>query len=147
MSIASVRDDANKIGQFPLEDQPFFAASIGEALERELSDPANLVKVGEEVVRVAHDRGYTALAGASTLGERLVAAAVALSNNGLRLRQPADGDPVMIVDGILVTGAQIFDAARRLRADGASKACAVVVVATQELDLSAIVDELVILDS
>jgi orotate phosphoribosyltransferase len=98
------------------------------------------------LVEVAHNLGCTAITGASALGERLAAAAVAVGKNGLHMYRTHEQDPVLIVDGILVTGSQIMSAAMRLNSEGAPRPAAAVVVSTCDIDLSSAIDQLVVLE-
>jgi len=119
----------------PADDQLFMAAEAGESLERALADPAVLTETSLRFVEVANDLGCKRVFGASALGQRLAGAVIALAANGLKDQTAGvDGEAVLVIDGLLVTGAQLASAARRARLSGASTVCAAV-VASVEPDL------------
>jgi hypothetical protein len=133
----------------PEDDQLFMAAAAGESLERLLADPVELTKTSLRFAEVAHELGCSRVYGASDLGQRLAGAAIALSGNGLKDHTAGmDGQAVLIVDGLLVTGTQVASAARRARRDGAASVCAAVVASFEPdfTQLKQFADQLVVLE-
>lgn len=101
------------------------AARIGDQLETLLWNPAELVAVSTAIAEQAEHLGCQHLVGASELGNRLAAAAVAVSNNGLSGPPEAlNGTSVCVIDGIVSTGWNV----RRTRAELISKGAASVLV-------------------
>ncbi len=105
------------------------AASLGDQLESLLWNPTELVAVSTAIAERAEQLGCKHVVGASDMGGRLAAAAVAVSNNGLT-GPPDDfeGKRVCVVDGIVSTGWNIRRARAELIAKGASAVVAVGVV-------------------
>jgi hypothetical protein len=122
------------------------ATSLGDALELELADPDNLVRTSNRIAEVAEGTGCFALVGASSVGERLASAAVALARNGLHLHRAGTSEPTLIVDGLLVTGASIASTARRLRKEGMTRVIAAVLITTGGAEVGPQVDELIVLE-
>lgn len=90
------------------------AARLGDQLEALLWNPAELVAVSTAIAERAEQFGCKHVIGASDLGARLAAAAVAVSNNGLTgPPEDPEGTRVCLVDGIISTGWNI----RRTRAE------------------------------
>lgn len=110
--------------------QALALARAGEELEQELSDSGHLRDVCDAIVLVAEELGCTSVSGASRLGERLAGAAVALANNGLRVyshpHNSKSEERVLVVDGLLVTGAQLERQAQVVIKNGGSAYGAVV---------------------
>ncbi|MDQ6613301.1 MAG: hypothetical protein M3083_00660 [Actinomycetota bacterium] len=126
---------------------PFEAAALGNRLDDELGDPGVATEVCRALISVAGERGCILMVGASASGDRLAAVASALAANGLRratATQVLDGT-VLVVDGLLATGWQIRQAARRARDRGAGRVMAAVVIDASDVDLSDEVDDLIIL--
>jgi hypothetical protein len=131
------------------DEQLFLAAEAGESLERVLADPVELTRTSLRFVEVAHELGCNRVYGASDLGQRLAGAAIALSGNGLKDHTAGvEGQAVLIVDGLLVTGTQVASAARMARRGGAASVCAAV-VASLESDVTRLkqfADQVVVLE-
>ena len=137
MNLTAVTDEARSVGEGPREEYPFRVAVVGEHLELALADPGTLATVAQNVADVARKLSCQALAGASPLGERLAAAAVVTSDNGLRLYAGDDvPQRVLIVDGLLATGTRLAWTAQALKAAGVEKTPAAVLVTIGGLDQS-----------
>ena len=145
MTLQDVEQAAEAVKRAPLSDRALAAASLGEALECELSAPEALRSVSRRIAELADELGCDSLMGASAVGERLAAAAVALSSNGLRLQYGGSGQKVLIVDGLLVTGAQLSEAARSVRKAGAIHTAGAVVLSLNHVDLVDVIEPLVVL--
>jgi adenine/guanine phosphoribosyltransferase-like PRPP-binding protein len=116
------------------EEWPFAVAALARALDRELASPDALRAVAEELGEVAHRKGCDAVTGASPMGERLAAAIVATSRNGLRLLAPDQKAAcVLLVDGVMATGTQLARTSRAIRSMGATRTPAAVVIADGEV--------------
>jgi len=126
-------------------DRLIAATTVGELLEEGLSAPGALREASTQVAETAQRYGYRALLGASPVGDRLAAAAVALAADGLFLYRGPDDGPVLIVDGVLVTGVQLAAAARRVREDGVSRAGGAVLLAVNDIDLAPILETVIVL--
>jgi phosphoribosylpyrophosphate synthetase len=134
-SMASALERVRAVAQAPEDDQLFMAAEAGESLERALADPVVLTETSLRLVGVANDLGCKRVFGASALGQRLAGAVIALAANGLKDQTAGmQGEAVLVIDGLLVTGTQVASAARRARLGGADSVCAAV-VASVEFDL------------
>lgn len=130
MSLDELLVAARAVGEGPSEEWAFRAMDFGERLESELAHPDRLTEVSRQLVDIAARSNCEQVLGASAVGERLAAAAVALAGNGLRLfANGTPGERVLIVDGTLATGTQITKAIRQARAAGAQYTPAAVVVA------------------
>lgn len=118
----SVADDSSP-------EWPIRAMAVGEHLEAALASADALRDISLRLVRLAEESQCDVVAGASEVGHRLAAAAVALADNGLKLfSSSAPSERVMLIDGTLATGAQLIHAVRRLRAAGARDVFATVVL-------------------
>lgn len=114
-------------------DWPFRIADLARHLETELGRPDVLVEVADRLVTIAKDYGCEAITGASRVGGELAGAVVARSANGLRLFSADDpADSVLVVDGVLATGAQLVRAVMAAKDAGAKRAVAVAVLANRE---------------
>ena len=148
MTLDQVLSEARNLHDESSAEWPFAAVAVGDSLERALSTPDVLVEMAHAIAEEAEARGYSRLIGASRVGDQLAGAAVASSHAGLSLKAAADVDErVMVVDGVLVTGAQIAKVARELRASGTSTIGAVVVLALSVPETARLgIDQLVILE-
>lgn len=149
MSLEQVISEARDLNSQPREEWPLGAVAVGDSLETALSMPDALLVIARAIAAEAESRGYDELVGASRVGDRLAGAAVATSHGRLSLRTRAtNGDrKVLVVDGVLATGAQIARMARELRGSGASRIGAIVVLALTVPDNSRLgIDQLVILE-
>jgi hypothetical protein len=129
VALDDVVQAAHSVMDGPTEEWGFRAMAVGERLEAELTQPDGLTEVSRSLIAIAEERGCTQILGASAVGERLAAAAVAIAHNGLSLF--ARGDPaesVLVVDGSLATGTQIARAARQAKQAGAHFTPAAVVI-------------------
>lgn len=108
---------------------------LGEEVQSDLTEPELLREVSRRVAEIAEDRGVDVILGASSVGERIAGAAVALGSNGLRpLGGTARPRRVLIVDGVLLSGAQLERALAVAAEAGADEASAVVVVGPRPSD-------------
>jgi adenine/guanine phosphoribosyltransferase-like PRPP-binding protein len=112
---------------------PFRVQVVSQELEAQISDPEFLLQVADELLAIAEKFGCQAVSGASTMGAQLAGALAARSSNGLRLFTPADSaENVLVVDGVLATGAQVVRAVNVTRHSGARRAIAAVLIADKE---------------
>lgn len=145
MSIEAAMESIRGVGAPVGEGQLLRAAEVGETVKRELADPSALTDISRRLIAVADRLGCKRVFGASPLGERLAGAVVALANNGIKEHSAGvDGQHVLVVDGLLVTGVQIAAAVRRARAEGAPKVSAAVFASLMQ-DSEGIADDLVVL--
>jgi len=111
-------------------DWPFKVAELSEGLGNALSESPELKEISLALGRVADDCGCDAVTGASSLGERLAGAIVVGTDNGLALySRDHPAGTVLIVDGLLATGAQISRKARLVREAGTDHVVGAVVLA------------------
>jgi hypothetical protein len=145
-SMVSALAQVRAVAQASEDDQLFRAAEAGEALERALADPAVLTETSLRLIGVANDLGCKRVFGASAVGQRLAGAAVALASNGLKDQSAGvQGQAVLVIDGLLVTGTQLASAARRARLAGADMVCAAAVASVEaNLDMFARVAEKIV---
>jgi orotate phosphoribosyltransferase-like protein len=88
-----------------------------------------LISAAQAVAALAAQEGCHDLLGASPLGERLAAAAVAVAGNGLRVwGSDVDSQNVLVIDGLMVSGSQIAEASARAIQAGAAKVVATVLL-------------------
>lgn len=128
-SLQSCLDTARQAGP---SDRLFLAAEAGEALEQALADSKNLTFISRRMADVAKRTHSTRVFGASPLGERIAAATVVTAQNGLSDQKAGlEGERVLVVDGLLVTGIQVANALRRANAAGAASV-SIAVVASLE---------------
>src|SRR5262245_38751446 len=128
---------AEGVRQASEEDRLRRTIELGESLERALASPDDLRDVAKQVLAVAENLDCDAVIGASPVGDRLAAAAVAVGGNGLRSFTASGEIPehLLLVDGLLATGAQIERAAKRAHDYGVARSsCAVVLSLLTEDD-------------
>jgi hypothetical protein len=105
------------------------AVEIGDGLEVALSEPGALDEISRRIVGVASRLECGAILGASSIGDRIAGAAVAVSGNGLRTATPKSGNGhVLIVDGVLYSGVQLARAAQKAKTLGADRVSAAVLL-------------------
>jgi hypothetical protein len=97
---------------------------MAAAVEASLVGPGELRRVGKAIAAVAAGVGATSVVGASLVGERMATAAV-IEGSGLRLWSPGGAERVLVVEGLVVAGAQIGRRVAQLLAEGCSVAGAV----------------------
>lgn len=119
---------ANALAALPPTDDPLWsivAANIGEAVASSLADPTRLIDVSRRLADIFVSERCDAILGASPLGDRL-AGAVA-SRHGVRV---FDGTAlrVLVVDGVLATGAALSVTFDELRQLGVAETRAAVVI-------------------
>jgi adenine/guanine phosphoribosyltransferase-like PRPP-binding protein len=101
-----------------------------EAIASELADPDRLAAIAKAFVEIASANGAAWVVGASRDGERLAGAVALRSGGAVRLLNGAiDGQAILIVDPLLVTGAQIGDTVNDLRRRGATRLIAATIEA------------------
>jgi adenine/guanine phosphoribosyltransferase-like PRPP-binding protein len=103
----------------PLHDPmwPIAAAGVGDTVTAGLADPARLVDAADRLAAVARANSCDSIKGASALGDTL-AGAVA-SRHSLRLYDATSAaSRVLIVDGVLATGAALCLAVDEVAAAG-----------------------------
>ena len=106
------------------------ATRAAHTLEEDLVDPARLDAVTDELVQIAHRCGATMVTGASPLGHQLAGLVVGRARPNLALwAQNGARGTVLVVEGVLVSGAQMSSTARRALAAGATRIVGVAVVA------------------
>lgn len=128
MTLGELAD--NRHGMLGADDAgwPDRVAAVAERLRNELADGDSLRDAGDRIRDLAGELRMQAVTGASRLGDQLAGAVVAVSHGALHLATPADTE-VLVLDGLLATGAQIEQAVRRLRAAGAERIVGVALVA------------------
>src|SRR5437879_4924365 len=111
MDLKDLQVQAGRVEEGPPEELAFRLCALGEDVEAYLSDPAALTEVSRRIVRIAHSLNCEAVAGASSVGERMAGAASALSGSSLRVFAGQESgripDRVLLVDGLFVTGTQL----------------------------------------
>jgi hypothetical protein len=128
-ALEDVVREAHDVADESSPEWPMQAMAVGEHLEAALASADALRDVSLRLVRLAEESRCDVVAGASDVGHRIAAAAVALADNGLKLFSPSGpAERVMLIDGALATGAQLIHAVRRLRAAGARDVLATVVL-------------------
>jgi uracil phosphoribosyltransferase len=106
------------------------AIGAAHSLEDDLSDPAQVAAITKALVRVATENGAVMVTGASALGHQLAGLVAASARPHLALwAQNGARGTVMVVEGVLVSGAQMANAARRARAAGAERIVGAAVIA------------------
>jgi predicted amidophosphoribosyltransferase len=120
---------------------------VGEALEIELADPQTLVNTSTRLADIARKSGCLALTGASSVGNRLAAATVALAQDGLHLWRPGETEPVLVIDGLLATGANLSSVAWHLRREGVERTVAAAVIKAGDPEIASDISELVVLEA
>lgn len=132
-------------------DEPYFllrAAEVGEEVEATLSDPAVLRAAALAIADQAHRVGCETIVGASSSGDRLAGAVVAV-DGALHLWGTTSGSrPVMVVDHVLITGFALAEVASRVEAAGAQAITGCVLAASfaSGYELPGSVSEIVVAD-
>ena len=102
----------------------------GRELEDSLTDPVRLEEVTAQLAAVAADTGAVMITGASPLGHQLAGLVVGMTKTPLALwAQNGAHGTVLVVEGVLASGAQLTGAAKRARAAGAARVVGAAVVA------------------
>jgi hypothetical protein len=102
----------------------------GRELEDSLTDPDRLREVTAQLAEVAAATGAGMITGASPLGHQLAGLVVGMAKSPLALwAQNGAHGTVLVVEGVLASGAQLTSAARRARAAGAARVVGAAVVA------------------
>jgi len=129
LALEDVVRESESLEEIAPDQRLFAAAQIGEHLAEALTDPALLIHVSQEFIRIAQNLQCDRVMGASPVGERLAGAVVAVANNGLRMyqaRQPAEH--VLVIDGVVATGAQLSAACHQAAAQGVPRVSAAAVL-------------------
>ena len=105
---------------------PLRAAAASEELEIVLTDPAALQLAADHVREAAEKVHADSVLGASQVGNRLAAAAVARGGTLRMFAEATPGGHVLLVDSVLVTGYQLRLAEKLVRRYGATAVSACV---------------------
>lgn len=102
----------------------------GRDVEDALTDPAQLRDVTMRLAAVAAETGAAMVTGASPLGHQLAGLVVGMTQAPLTLwAQNGAHGTVLVIEGVLASGAQLTSAARRARAAGATRVVGAAVIA------------------
>lgn len=102
----------------------------GRDLEESLADPDRLREVTAQLADVAAVTGAGMITGASPLGNQLAGLVVGMAKPPLTLwAQNGAHGTVLVIEGVLASGAQLTSTARRARAAGADRVVGAAVVA------------------
>lgn len=102
----------------------------GQDVEDALTDPAQLRDMTRRLAAVAADTGAAMVTGASPLGHQLAGLVVGMTQAPLALwAQNGAHGTVLVIEGVLASGAQLTSAARRARAAGATRVVGAAVIA------------------
>jgi hypothetical protein len=102
----------------------------GRDLEDSLTDPRRLREVTVQLAAVAADTGAAMVTGASPLGHQLAGLVVGMTKSPLALwAQNGAHGTVLVIEGVLASGAQLSSAAKRARAAGATRVVGAAVIA------------------
>lgn len=102
----------------------------GRELEDSLTDPNRLQEVTGQLAAVAADTGAAMITGASPLGHQLAGLVVGMTKAPLALwAQNGAHGTVLVIEGVLASGAQLTSAAKRARAAGATRVVGAAVIA------------------
>lgn len=88
-----------------------------EELTSKAIGPGNLARLAHQIVHLCQERGISAVVGASPPGDALAGAVAGLAPEVVHL-QPGPGEPVLVVDPVLVSGIQVMKKRRQLMARG-----------------------------
>jgi hypothetical protein len=109
---------------------PVEVQRANHALEEELTDRARLEAIGAALADVARETGATMVTGASPLGHQLAGYVASHNDAGVVLwAQNGARGTVLVIEGVLVSGAQMISTARRAGAAGADRVVGAAVVA------------------
>ena len=106
---------------------PVAASGIGEVVAAQLANPELLVDIRERIAAVCVAEGCDAIAGASPIGDR-IAGAVAAAHSLRIFDDSIPSQRVLVVDGVLATGAALFLAIEEIHRAGAKETRAAVVL-------------------
>jgi hypothetical protein len=99
-------------------------------LEESLADPARLGQLADELTQVAASTGARMVTGASPLGNQLAGLVAGRPGSGLTLwAQNGAHGTLLVIEGVLASGAQLARTAARARAAGADRVVGAAVVA------------------
>jgi hypothetical protein len=102
----------------------------GHALETALANPKELQEVADQLGELATACGAVMITGASAQGHQLAGLVAARASRPLTLwAQNGAHGTVLVVEGVLVSGAQMARAAARAKAAGAERVVGVAVLA------------------
>lgn len=110
-------------------DFPARLTRLGEDLEAELSKPVVLKRIADDLAPLLRGTRCNKVVGASALGERIAGALMATHGAELVGETLHQAPRVLVVDGVLTTGAQMQRAIQGARDSGAGYVSGVVVVA------------------
>jgi hypothetical protein len=106
--------------------------SVARDLEESLTDSERLSALVSELAAVASAAGASMVTGASPLGHQLAGAMAASGPTRLALwAQNGARGTVLVIEGVLASGAQLASTARRARAAGASRVIGAAVIADE----------------
>lgn len=104
--------------------------SAARELEEALADPDRLNEVASQLAAVADATGAGMITGASSLGNQLAGIVAGRAARPLTLwTQNGAHGTVLVVEGVLASGAQLARTASRVRAAGAARVVGAAVVA------------------
>jgi hypothetical protein len=102
----------------------------GHDLEESLADPDRLRELTAQLADVAAASGAGMITGASPIGHQLAGLVAGLNGSSLALwAQNGAHGTVLVIEGVLASGAQLASTARRARAAGADRVVGAAVVA------------------
>ncbi len=111
---------AAALGALPVVHDPMWpiaAASIGEIVTAALADPTALIDATNRLADVARANGCDTIKGASPIGDSLAGAVASVHT--IRLYDATTpATRVLVVDGVLATGAALSLALEELKASG-----------------------------
>jgi hypothetical protein len=99
-------------------------------LEESLANPEHLRQLADELTQVAESTGASMVTGASPLGNQLAGLVAGQPGSGLTLwAQNGAHGTLLVIEGVLASGAQLARTATRARVAGADRVVGVAVVA------------------
>ena len=116
-----------------LGEWPFSIVTLSRELAAGLAGPEALRGIATQIQDIAEKFECTAIVGASRFGDELAGAVVATSGNGLRIfstEEPTES--VLVIDGVLSTGAQILRMIRTAKNGGAKRAVGLAILGSSQ---------------
>ena len=139
LSLAEITEAAEVLRSDSSDDRLLKAAELADQLDSALWDPTNLIEVSTAVAARAAELGCTIIAGASPVGDRIAAAAVALADTGVSgLTEEAVGQRICVVDGFVSTGWNIRNAVAEIEMQGSKSVVAVALLRGSGLGLEGV---------
>lgn len=131
MGLGALTKRGRGLQELSRAEWPFAAAKFADALEAELSNHQTLMMIADRLCHLAHELDVEALVGASAVGDRLAGAVVAAGNGSLRLwSDQVDATParLMIISGVINTGAELARSFEHARGVGVVSAVGAAVI-------------------